>query len=237
MNKIIKGKRYDTETAQEIYCASSNVGRGDFSFWEETLYKKRTGEYFLYGEGGAMSKYRTVIDQNNWSGGEKIVPLSLDEAKEWAEKYMTADEYEEEFGTVEESAGKTSRTFSLHDADYENLKKTALEKDVSMSDLIAELIGNMMLEKLKERLISMNADRSKLNMHRDFLFIDVADTQAIGYKNGVYSFHGGGHSRYFWTETFTDPDECAKFIMDNIYYKTSEQIDEEYRRIAGALTK
>ena len=143
MNKIIKGKRYDTETAQEICCASSNVGRNDFSFWEETLYKKRTGEYFLYGEGGAMSKYRTAIDQNSWSGGEKIFPLSLEEAKEWAEKHMTADEYENEFGLVEDTPEKIIRTFSLYECDYTKLKERALQKGVSMSDLITDLIKAM----------------------------------------------------------------------------------------------
>lgn len=142
MNKIIKGRRYDTETAKEISFASSS-SIGDFSSWSEVLYKKRTGEYFLYGEGGAMSKYRTAIDQNSWPGGEKIVPLSLEEAKEWAEKHMTADEYEEEFGAVEDTPEKTTRTFSLYDGDYAKLKERAVERGVSMSELITELIRGM----------------------------------------------------------------------------------------------
>jgi len=55
MKKIINGKRYDTETAQLIGSASYS-NRTDFRFWSEELYRKKTGEFFLYGEGGPASK-------------------------------------------------------------------------------------------------------------------------------------------------------------------------------------
>jgi hypothetical protein len=101
MKKIINGKRYDTETAQLIGSASYS-NRSDFSYWAEELYLKRTGEFFLYGEGGPMSKYRRTISQNEWSGGEKIIPLSIEEAKEWSEKYLDANEYEALFEIEED---------------------------------------------------------------------------------------------------------------------------------------
>ena len=49
-----------------------------------------------------MSKYAQHIDQNSWSGGEDIIPLTESEARKWAERHCTADEYEEIFGEVEE---------------------------------------------------------------------------------------------------------------------------------------
>jgi hypothetical protein len=104
MKKIINGKRYDTETAQLIGSASYS-NRTDFHFWNEELYRKKTGEFFLYGEGGAMSRYSRSTGQNEIYGGAEIRPLSLEEAQEWAEKYLDADEYEEVFGHIEE--GKT----------------------------------------------------------------------------------------------------------------------------------
>lgn len=104
MKKIINGKRYDTETAQLIGSASYS-NRTDFRFWSEELYRKKTGEFFLYGEGGPASKYSRQIEQNSWSGGKEITPLTREEAQEWAEKYLDADEYEEVFGRIEE--GKT----------------------------------------------------------------------------------------------------------------------------------
>lgn len=101
MKKIINGKRYDTETAQLIGSAGYS-NRTDFCFWSEELYRKKTGEFFIYGEGGPASKYGRQIEQNTWSGGEQIIPLTLKEAQEWAEKYLDADKYEKVFGRIEE---------------------------------------------------------------------------------------------------------------------------------------
>ena len=101
MKKIINGKRYDTDTATLI----GNAGYGypgDFEYWEENLYRKKTGEFFIHGEGGAMSKYSRKTGHNEWSGGEEIRPLTLREAQDWAEKYLDADEYEKTFGRIEE---------------------------------------------------------------------------------------------------------------------------------------
>ena len=53
MQKIIRGKKSDTDTAKEVCCYSNNLPFGDFDWIQETLYVKRTGEYFLQGKGGA----------------------------------------------------------------------------------------------------------------------------------------------------------------------------------------
>jgi len=101
MRKIINGRRYDTDTAQFLgYAGYSHPG--DFSFWVERLYRKRTGEFFLYGVGGPMSKYARRVGLNVWSGGEEIRPLSLEEAREWVEENLDADEYEVIFEEIEE---------------------------------------------------------------------------------------------------------------------------------------
>lgn len=63
---------------------------------------KKTGEFFLYGEGGGLSKYRTVIDTNSWTGGSQIIPLTEEEAKDWMEKYGDVDDYIELFGEPKE---------------------------------------------------------------------------------------------------------------------------------------
>ena len=57
MKKIIKGKVYDTDTAQKVAEYSNNYPRSDLHFYEEELYRKKTGEFFLYGSGNAASKY------------------------------------------------------------------------------------------------------------------------------------------------------------------------------------
>ena len=102
MKKIIEGKLYNTETAKMIGEGGNGRGRNDFSYYEEELYIKRTGEYFLYGCGGAMSRYAESCGQNTWTGGESIIPMTEKEAREWAEENIYADDYMEIFGEVEE---------------------------------------------------------------------------------------------------------------------------------------
>ena len=60
---------------------------GSFEYTEEILYKKRTGEYFLYGSSRPQGKYAKMISENNWSGGETIIPYTKEEAIKWLEKY------------------------------------------------------------------------------------------------------------------------------------------------------
>lgn len=73
MRKVINGKLYDIETATRI--ARRQYGTpGDFEYISETLYQKETGELFLHGEGGAMSRYSEQCGNNSRTGGEAIIP-------------------------------------------------------------------------------------------------------------------------------------------------------------------
>jgi len=140
MKKIINGRRYDTETARELASASSAVGRNDFGFWEETLFRKSTGEYFLYGQGGPASKYAESCGQNQWSGGSRIIPVSLEAAQKWAEEHLDGDDYEEIFGAIEESAEKRTATFSLTEATIEKIARMAQSQEITKSDVIEKLV-------------------------------------------------------------------------------------------------
>lgn len=76
MKAIINGKRYNTETATEV--ASDGYGLpNDFRSWEEVLYLTPRGNWFLWGKGGPMTKYRQDTG-NGWTGGSRIIPLSPD---------------------------------------------------------------------------------------------------------------------------------------------------------------
>lgn len=101
MKKIINGKRYDTETAEEIGFWRTERSVTDFSYCEETLYRKRTGEFFLYGDGGPSSPYAHAA-YGMMGAGEAIVPLTEDEAKTWVEQKLDADTYEALFPVEEE---------------------------------------------------------------------------------------------------------------------------------------
>jgi len=97
MKKIIAGFRYDTDKAIAIG-SHSHGNRRDFSSWEATLYKtKRSGKFFLAGEGGPMSRYARSLGNNETSGGEQIDPMTKDEALAWAEQYLDADVIEKHF--------------------------------------------------------------------------------------------------------------------------------------------
>lgn len=103
MKKIINGKKYDTDTAD---CLASyemgGVACNDIHYVAERLYRKKTGEFFLFGEGGAFSVYGSPAVGGGYVAGEAILPLSTAEAKVWAEAHMGADAYEAAFGPVEE---------------------------------------------------------------------------------------------------------------------------------------
>ena len=101
MKRVVKGKLYNTDTATCIGSYEySNAG--DFCHVCEELYRKNNGEYFLAGKGGPKTKYREQVSTRGWSSGEKIIPMTIDEAKDWAEEYLSIDTYIEEFGEPEE---------------------------------------------------------------------------------------------------------------------------------------
>lgn len=140
MNKIINGKRYDTDRASLVGEDSYSNSR-DFNHWHEALYQKRTGEFFLYGEGGPMSKYAETIGQNEWSGGEKIMPLSVEAAKKWAEEHLTGDEYEKIFSVDDEGGEKTVTSFSLKTSTVKRLRAMAEASSRTMGDVIDDLVS------------------------------------------------------------------------------------------------
>lgn len=101
MRKIIHGKVYDTSTARLVAEGENDVGKGDVHWYREQLYQKKTGEYFVWGEGGPGSPY-AEHRYGGWYGDEGINPVSYEEARQWAEDNLPAAEYEAEFGTPEE---------------------------------------------------------------------------------------------------------------------------------------
>lgn len=102
MKKIINGKRYDTNTARLIDYTGNGLPDNDFNYWQEKLYLKKTGEFFIYGEGGARTQY-AKFDTSGWSrGGSSIIPISTDHAKKWVEENSSVEIYETLFGPVDE---------------------------------------------------------------------------------------------------------------------------------------
>lgn len=101
VRKIIDGRAYDTDTATEVGSRDNGLEWADLAHECETLYRKRTGEYFVHGEGGPRTRYARR-GEVGWSGGEAITPVSYDEARGWAEGCLDAGAYEREFGEASE---------------------------------------------------------------------------------------------------------------------------------------
>ena len=139
MKKIINNRLYDTETARKI--GGCDGGEG-LTGWTEILYRKRTGEYFLYGEGGPMTKYAVTISDNNWTGGEKIMPLSVEAARTWAEEHLDADDYEAAFGLPDEGDGKVTLCIQIP-ADLDAIiRSRAAEQSSSLTAYLVGLISD-----------------------------------------------------------------------------------------------
>lgn len=101
MKKVVNGVLCNTETAMKVG-ERSYSSPGDFSYFYEELYKTKSGRFFIYGAGGAASKYAKMVAQNEWGWGETIKLLSPESARRWAEAHLTGDEYIAAFGVPEE---------------------------------------------------------------------------------------------------------------------------------------
>lgn len=103
MKAIINGFRYDTDKAVCIGSASADCSTTDFQWWKSSLYRTpRAGRYFLAGRGGPMTMFSRPCGGNMTTGGEGIRVLNENDAREWAERYLTVEEVESGF-TVEEA--------------------------------------------------------------------------------------------------------------------------------------
>lgn len=93
MRKIIKGKKYDTQTAQEIAC---------HRWWDdsvcyrqrETFYLKKTGEFFRHDE--KRTTWGNIYEY------EDIIPLTEEQARDQLEAIVSVRKFELIFGEVAE---------------------------------------------------------------------------------------------------------------------------------------
>lgn len=141
MKKIINGKVYDTDTARELGTWTNTWDHRSWTYVHESLFQKRTGEYFLFGEGGPQTKYAEAVGDNQWSGGGKIIPLSLDKAREWAEEHLSADEYEEAFGLPDEDAEDVALYVKIPAALMAKLKTRAIDEKTSVTEIVTEILS------------------------------------------------------------------------------------------------
>lgn len=97
MHKKIGRKIYDTDQATEI--GAKHVGfYGDPAGYEEKLFKKGAGDYFLFGQGGPHSQYSQP----------DLTVLDLENAKTWLTEVAGTEAAAREFAAAEPIARKTA---------------------------------------------------------------------------------------------------------------------------------
>lgn len=85
-----------------------------------------------------MTKYAVSVGQNEWSGGEKIIPLDLDSAQKWAEEHLNGDAYIAAFGEPEERT-----TVMISAATKAKLSDIKAKTGKSFGDIIAEAVERL----------------------------------------------------------------------------------------------
>ena len=144
MKKIINNKVYDTDTAKQIGAWDNGAGYSDFNYMEETLYQKRTGEFFIHGVGGPMTKYAVSCGNNSWSGGEKIIPLTYENAQKWAEEHLDADDYISIFGDPGEGDDSKEPIYAMLPAPIViKLKSKAAQEGMSVTAYLAKVLKEL----------------------------------------------------------------------------------------------
>ena len=139
MRKIINGRQYDTDTAEEIGYTAANWQDHLYSIFR-TLYRKRTGEYFLCEEGGPGTDISTVDSDGTRRGATRITPLTYEAAREWAEKNLEAEEYEKAFGVIDDDNSRTMLSICVSAAAADAARKAAAAQGCSLSAYIEGLI-------------------------------------------------------------------------------------------------
>lgn len=96
MRKIINKKVYDTKTAELVGEYHNGYSYRDFRYLYEGLYITKREQFFIYGEGGAMSKYSEQYG-NQSTGAETIYLISEEEAYEWLSEHNELSAIEKYF--------------------------------------------------------------------------------------------------------------------------------------------
>lgn len=147
MKKVINGAMYDTNTAKKLGEWTNGERYGDFSYMAESLYRTKAGRYFIYGTGGANSKYAVSAGNNSWSGGSRIEPISREVAMKWAEEHLDGDEYEEIFGEVSEEEGKEQLNVLIAAELNAKLRLKAEKDGTTVSAMVKEALNKLVESK------------------------------------------------------------------------------------------
>ena len=140
MQEMIANRIYDTDAANAL----GNWQRGyrsERGYLSETLYQNEDGTYFLHCAGGPRSRYAQRVAPNTWSYGERILPMSHEEAHAWAENHLTEAAYDTAFGECAKNRNLTLMLIRLKTEHTDALNKAAAAQGRQPSELAEELLA------------------------------------------------------------------------------------------------
>jgi len=86
MKKVVKGRIIDTDKMVKV----SEVRFGnvtDYNYvWETLYFDPESKSFYLYGRGGAASRYAEAVGVNQWSEGEKLMKITKGLTLQWLEE-------------------------------------------------------------------------------------------------------------------------------------------------------
>lgn len=85
MIKVISGRRYNTEKAEQVYHWWNGQYSSDFRYRQKTLYRTASGSWFFHHSGGPLSDMGVACG-NGLGGSESIEPCSDSEAYDFLER-------------------------------------------------------------------------------------------------------------------------------------------------------
>ena len=135
MKKSIGGSVCDTEKARLLGAFASCEDQGSLTWTRESLYRTKSGKYFLHCEGNSNTIYAERTGDGWYSPGQQIRLISEAAAKNWAEQHMSGDEYEAAFGEVEERT-----VVSVLPATRRKLEKLKADTGMSYCEIIDKAV-------------------------------------------------------------------------------------------------
>lgn len=115
MRKVICGKVYDTDSATLVSFAKSyDVPYSDFHYIEESVYRKRTGEFFMFAAGGPMTYAVHQCADGTRCSGRVIVPLSEEFAEQVCQWNTDPSETETTY-EIKRRYGREGKSFYFHE--------------------------------------------------------------------------------------------------------------------------
>ena len=94
MKRTLQGRQYDTAKARALAQWNEGYAVGSRCYCEETLYRTRSGLYFLHGVGGPESRHADSGRGRPTTSGESVTPLAIGAAAEWVRAHPARLNYD-----------------------------------------------------------------------------------------------------------------------------------------------